>query len=125
MNFAIGVMGWSVTVMMSPIQMSSRLENLQNLLLTAVAFKFAVSDSLPNLPFMTVLDQYVLVNFVFLFLQTLETYIVGGMTLSIVKGREYMHFQMYLMSWGINTTDYDDWMLEGVTVEKWWIRIAG
>jgi hypothetical protein len=125
MNFAIGVMGWSVTVMMSPIQMSSRLENLQNLLLTAVAFKFAVSDSLPNLPFMTVLDQYVLVNFVFLFLQTLETYIVGGMALSIVKGREYMPFQMYLMSWGIHTTDYDDWMLEAVTVEKWWIRIAG
>jgi hypothetical protein len=59
MNFALGFMGWMVTIMMSPVQMESRLGNLKTLLLTAVAFKFAVSDTLPSLPFMTVLDQYV------------------------------------------------------------------
>jgi hypothetical protein len=87
MNFAIGVMGWSVTLLMAPMQMTARLDNLQNLLLTAVAFKFAVNDSLPNLPFMTVLDQYVLVNFLFLFFQTMEAYVVGAMVLNSESGK--------------------------------------
>jgi hypothetical protein len=133
MNFTIAVMGWGVTVLMSPKQMESRLENLQNLLLTAVAFKFAVNDSLPNLPFMTVLDMYVVVNFLFLFFQIMETYIVGALVLDPGDGRD-------LIPWRFETWDPDRagvvdgrlsdhglqaWISDATVVEKWWIRCAG
>jgi hypothetical protein len=138
MNFAIAVMGWSVTVLVSPKQMAVRLENLQNLvnvlssytidstltlslpsvkpqyqLLTAVAFKFAVGDSLPDLPFMTVLDQYVVVNFLFLFLQTMETYFVGAMVSDELSGRD-------LIPWKFSPSDeLELWIDNAVEFEKW------
>jgi hypothetical protein len=114
MNFTIAVMGWGVTVLMSPKQVESRLENLQNLLLTAVAFKFAVNDSLPNLPFMTVLDMYVVVNFLFLFFQIMETYVVGALVLDHGDGRD-------LIPWRFEAWD----AAYGPQFEKWWIRCAG
>ncbi len=42
------------------------------LLLTAVAFKFVVSQSLPHISYLTLLDKYVLTSFVMLFFVVVE-----------------------------------------------------
>jgi hypothetical protein len=125
-----GIMGWSVTLLMAPTQAESRLENLQNLLLTAVAFKFAVNDILPNLPFLTALDQYVLVNFLFLFLQTMEAYVVGAMVKDPAEDRDLIPWRFPTLDRGDKDFYHDgegrpQWIREALEFEKWYVRCAG
>mmetsp|Transcript_22890 Transcript_22890/g.36751 ORF Transcript_22890/g.36751 Transcript_22890/m.36751 type:complete len:449 (+) Transcript_22890:30-1376(+) len=54
---------------MDPVDdLSDRLGFVVTLLLTAVAFQFVVSTELPKLPYLTLLDEYIVLSFVFLFL---------------------------------------------------------
>jgi hypothetical protein len=52
------------------------------LLLTSVAFKFSIGNSLPKVSFFTVLDVYLFVSFVFMLLLILESAVLKGLTLS-------------------------------------------
>ncbi|KAL6043632.1 hypothetical protein QOT17_023780 [Balamuthia mandrillaris] len=47
------------------------------LILTVVAFKYSVSDNLPKINYMTLLDKYVLVSFLFLYAMGLENFLIS------------------------------------------------
>eukprot|EP00823_Brevimastigomonas_motovehiculus_P000389 TRINITY_DN1047_c0_g1_i1.p1 TRINITY_DN1047_c0_g1~~TRINITY_DN1047_c0_g1_i1.p1 ORF type:complete len:348 (+),score=87.96 TRINITY_DN1047_c0_g1_i1:101-1144(+) len=57
---------------MRPEELSNRLAVTLTLLLTAVAFKLMVSDSLPKVAYLTLLDKYILAAFLFLYIIALE-----------------------------------------------------
>jgi len=56
---------------------ADRLSVILTLVLTAVAFKFVVSQSLPNIPYNTFLDWYVLISFLLLMLIVIDVSVVG------------------------------------------------
>jgi hypothetical protein len=66
-----------------------RLSVTYTLVLTSVAFKFVVSGSLPQIPYQTWLDIYVLTSFVILFLIALENVLVA-----VIAGR-YGHTEVF------------------------------
>ena len=51
-----------------PDDVSSRLSHILTLLLTQVALKFAVSFTLPVIPYLTLLDRYFVLSYVVLFI---------------------------------------------------------
>ena len=54
---------------MDPVDdLSDRFGLTVTLLLTAVAFQFVVSSELPQLPYLTLLDEYIIMSFIFLFI---------------------------------------------------------
>ncbi len=55
---------------------SSRLSTTLTLLLTAVAFKFVVGESLPKIAYLTLMDKYMLVAFTFLYSIAIENGVV-------------------------------------------------
>jgi hypothetical protein len=57
---------------------NSRLGNVLTLVLTSVAFKFVVSQSLPKIPYNTCLDWYVLSSFIMLMLVVVENVVVAS-----------------------------------------------
>lgn len=57
-------------IFMLPISdLNDRINILLTLLLTAVAFKFVIADSIPKVGYATILDKFVIVNMLFLFFQ--------------------------------------------------------
>eukprot|EP01083_Nonionella_stella_P185703 677770_1 len=53
---------------LDPVEdLADRLGFVVTLLLTAVAFQFVVTSELPKLPYLTVLDEYIVSSFIFLF----------------------------------------------------------
>jgi hypothetical protein len=79
-TLCLQVLGWCVLFFKTSGEGDDRLELLFALLLTTVASKFAVSDDLPKLPFLTALDNYVLVSFFFLTFMAIEAAIIGTLT---------------------------------------------
>jgi hypothetical protein len=71
MMFALLVVDFMVwTAHGVPIgDLADRLSVNLTLLLTAMAFKFVLSDTLPPTPYLTTMERYVLWTFVVLFLQ--------------------------------------------------------
>jgi hypothetical protein len=53
------------------------------LVLTAVAFKFVVSQNLPNISYLTLLDKYVLTSFVMLFIVVVENAVVAKLSVDL------------------------------------------
>ena len=54
---------------MDPVDgLSDRFGYLVTLLLTAVAFQFVISTEMPNVPYLTILDSYIIASFCFLFI---------------------------------------------------------
>ena len=54
---------------MDPVNdLSDRFGHVVTLILTAVAFQFVVSTELPKLPYLTLLDEYIIMSFIFLFI---------------------------------------------------------
>jgi hypothetical protein len=87
-TLCLQLLGWCVLLFKTSGDGDDRLELLFALLLTTVASKFAVSDDLPKLPFLTALDNYVLVSFIFLTLMAIEAAIVGALTCPEEKRHE-------------------------------------
>jgi len=52
---------------------SDRISLLVSIVLTSVAFKFAIKDSLPSLPYMTILDKWLTCLFFIFFIAAIET----------------------------------------------------
>ena len=63
---------------LSPSESGNRLQITLILLLTAVAFKFGVSQYLPTVCYQTLMDKYVLGCMVFLFVMSVQNGIVGA-----------------------------------------------
>jgi hypothetical protein len=127
-NFALAVMGWCVLIFTPPTQTAVRHDAILNLLLTSVAFKFAVNDDLPKLPFLTALDWYVLLNFFFLFLHAVETWVVGAIVVSPSSGRNLIFSNYAFSVQNYHESDLErqrHWELKAQNCELWFIRILG
>ncbi|KAK4468066.1 hypothetical protein MN116_008240 [Schistosoma mekongi] len=73
----------------------NRLQLSLLLLLTTVTFKFAASQNLPKISYLTYLDKVVLVNFFMLVILTVWHAIARGVSASKPKFLEYEHYVMY------------------------------
>jgi hypothetical protein len=62
----------------APDDLSQNLENTLTLILTAAAFRFSMEDKLPAVHYMTILDKYILVSFVFM-IAIVATSLVGSL----------------------------------------------
>jgi hypothetical protein len=60
-----------------PDDIAGRLGFNMTILLTAVAFKFVIADSMPKVAYFTFLDQYILLNYCLLFLCMIENAAFG------------------------------------------------
>ena len=76
--FLISLLSFT-TFFVSPDSIGDRLGVILTLLLTAVTFKFVVSQSLPPVSYLTVLDWYVLSTVVFIFSVAIENSVVAKM----------------------------------------------
>ena len=76
--FLISLLSFT-TFFVSPESIGDRLGVILTLLLTAVTFKFVVSQSLPPVSYLTVLDWYVLSSVVFIFSVAIENSVVAKM----------------------------------------------
>eukprot|EP00794_Sanderia_malayensis_P007602 gene7602-8442_t len=76
MMFLISLLSFT-TFFIGPSNTGERLGVILTLLLTAVTFKFVVSQSLPPVSYLTLLDWYVLVSVVFIFAMALENSFVA------------------------------------------------
>lgn len=74
--FLISLLSFT-TFFVSPDNTGERLSVILTLLLTAVTFKFVVSQSLPPVSYLTVLDWYVLTSVIFIFAVAIENSIVA------------------------------------------------
>ena len=54
-------------------ELSSGMDILLTLLLTMVAFKFTINESMPKVPYETIMDKYLLVGFGFIYIIVLES----------------------------------------------------
>jgi len=66
-----GLSTWSVEVL------DNRLNMLFTLLLTMVALQMVVNSTVPNIPYLTLLDKYTIFSFFFIFILILETSLIG------------------------------------------------
>ncbi|CAH8583265.1 unnamed protein product [Schistosoma intercalatum] len=73
----------------------NRLQLSLLLLLTTVTFKFAASQNLPKISYLTYLDKVVLVNFFMLVILTVWHSIARAVSASKPKFLEYEHYVMY------------------------------
>ncbi|CAH8616799.1 unnamed protein product [Schistosoma rodhaini] len=73
----------------------NRLQLSLLLLLTTVTFKFAASQNLPKISYLTYLDKVVLVNFFMLVILTVWHAIARAVSASKPKFLEYEHYVMY------------------------------
>ena len=85
MMFLISLLSFT-TFFIDPDSTGDRLSVILTLLLTAVTFKFVVSQSLPPVSYLTVLDWYVLTSVIFIFAVALENSIVSK--IKTVDGRK-------------------------------------
>ena len=76
MMFLISLLSFT-TFFVKPENIGDRLSVILTLLLTAVTFKFVVSQSLPPVSYLTVLDWYVLSSVIFIFSVAIENSIVA------------------------------------------------
>eukprot|EP00795_Rhopilema_esculentum_P000798 gene798-10534_t len=83
--FLISLLSFT-TFFIDPDSTGDRLSVILTLLLTAVTFKFVVSQSLPPVSYLTVLDWYVLTSVIFIFAVALENSIVSK--IKTVDGRK-------------------------------------
>merc|ERR1719203_1812491 len=58
--------------------LGERLAIIITLLLTSVAYQSSVFQTLPNVPYLTLLDKYIVTSFVFMTLVTIETAMLGS-----------------------------------------------
>ena len=79
MMFLISLLSFT-TFFLSPDALGDRLGVILTLLLTAVTFKFVVSQSLPPVSYLTVLDWYVLSSVIFVFSVAVENSIIARIT---------------------------------------------
>ena len=92
--FLISLLSFT-TFFVSPDNTGERLSVILTLLLTAVTFKFVVSQSLPPVSYLTVLDWYVLTSVIFIFAVAIENSIVAKIQ-NEKKRKLFDH-----MSWGV------------------------
>ena len=76
MMFLIALLSFS-SFFVNPANTGERLGVILTLLLTAVTFKFVVSQSLPPVSYLTMLDWYVLTSVVFIFLVAMENSLIA------------------------------------------------
>ena len=60
-----------------PEALSNRLQVITALLFTATGMKWTVIDRVPNLPYMTALDYFTFMTYVFIFIQTLYSVVMA------------------------------------------------
>ena len=73
------------------------------LILTAVAFKFAIADSLPKVSYFTVLDKYMLCSFIFLYLIAVENFVIARLAEKTAFNADYIDEilqNLWLAVWG-------------------------
>jgi len=75
-NFLIVTSSW-VSFAMEEADLGDKMQVNITLLLTAVALKFVVASSLPKVSYLTVLDKYIVVSFLYLALVILQNTIVS------------------------------------------------
>lgn len=115
-QFFLGIISWSFMLFVPTTETVGRLQLLLALLLTAVAFKFAVNDLLPKLPYMSALDWYVYWSFNFLFVHCLETSVLGAM-----YGSTKESIDADKLVWGFSESAAE----HTKTIEIWLTRIVG
>ena len=76
----------------------SRYETLFNLLLAAVAFQYVINDSLPNLPYLTMMDIYVLFTFIFLFLVIILVAVSGYFDIDSLSDRICLYSALFIFT---------------------------
>ena len=64
-----------------PDDLSQNLENTLTLILTAAAFRFSMEDKLPAVHYMTILDKYILVSFMFM-IAIVATSLIGSLVVT-------------------------------------------
>ena len=72
----LGIMSWS-TFAVHPEDIGDRLSYAITMALTIVAFQFIISNQLPQVNYLTMLDKYNLFTFVFVLFVTIESTLVG------------------------------------------------
>jgi hypothetical protein len=64
---------------------AGRLGHSMTIILTTVAFKLVIADSLPKVPYLTILDKYTLCGFIFVVLHALSDFYVGYQYTKLLK----------------------------------------
>lgn len=75
---------------------SDRLSVTLTLLLTAVAFKFVVSQSLPTISYLTLLDKYVLCGLLFLGCMAIENAVAAALILDSAAQKKFDRICLYV-----------------------------
>ena len=70
--------------------LGERLAIIITLLLTSVAYQSNVFSTLPNVPYLTLLDKYIVTSFVFMTMVTIETAMLGTQYLDHDEHNNYM-----------------------------------
>ena len=68
-------MQWS-TLWMHPAEISSRYDVLLNLFIASIAFQFVIGDKLPQVPFLTTMDKFLMMSNVTILICAAETFTV-------------------------------------------------
>jgi hypothetical protein len=124
MQLLLGCMGWVVTLAMASNDPTSKLELIFSLLLTSVAFKFAVTHDLPQLPHLTALDKYVLGSFMFLFGNGLQVAVTGAMVVTDSDSCMTMPWRYFSRGYVDSACD-EDLIAAGLEFDKWASVLVG
>merc|ERR1712113_959518 len=77
------------------VDLGERLAIIITLLLTSVAYQSSVFSTLPNVPYLTLLDKYIVTSFVFMTLVTIETALLGT---KYLDNDEHNHLLFWITS---------------------------
>lgn len=78
---------------------TSRLSILITVLLTAVAFKFVINTWVPSISYLTLLDKYIIVSFLFIALIVLESFVLVYLNVNVAESLNTVFSIILLILW--------------------------
>lgn len=114
----ITITGFTMFAMNAEEELADRLATAFTLLLTAVAFMFVIESKLPNVPYLTAMDYYVITSFVFLLF--LAGYSALCAPIGAMFGVELEDMEAYVMyiCFGIWCLYHVGFVVSGVKAKK-------